>query len=485
MAERQGSRLTLSAAFDWVEPARLFPALFPADENAVWLEAGVGDAAGQTWFGTASASSWAVTARALERQVRVSRPDGGAAFERPGGILETLRGLAGPPSTAAGDVHLGWAGWLGYEVGAVLTGAPVAETRGPDAALLLVDRAVVFDHNTRVVTAVAGERASPDAWFAAVAAAVEASRGGGGRAAPAASAAPEPIHPAQNTGVSRPVSSVRWRHDDAAYVGLIAQCQEAIRRGDAYQLCLTNQAHVAGRFDPLEVWNALRRTSPTGSGALIRIDGISLVSASPERFLTVSASGHVSTRPIKGTRPRGGTAERDAQLRSELLASAKERAENIMIVDLMRNDLSRVCEPGSVTVTQALDVETYAQVHQLVSTIEGQLAAGADAYDAVAACLPAASMTGAPRLAAMRLLHELERGSRGAYAGCFGRFGLDGSAALGVVIRTIVLEEGGASVGTGGGITALSVPDEEVREMQLKAEALLAVLESASHLPNG
>jgi para-aminobenzoate synthetase component 1 len=220
----------------------------------------------------------------------------------------------------------------------------------------------------------------------------------------------------------------------------------------------------------------VRASSPTHHGALIRIGGVSLLSASPERFLDIDPAGAVTTRPIKGTRPRSSEAAVDAELADELRASEKERAENLMIVDLMRNDLTRVCELGSVSVTELLEVESYAHVHQLVSTVRGQLEAGRSPIDAIEACFPAGSMTGAPKRRATELLDGLEQRARGLYAGAFGYVGLDGRVDLAMTIRTIVLDAAGATVGTGGGITALSVPSEELAEAKLKAAALLAAL---------
>ncbi len=218
---------------------------------------------------------------------------------------------------------------------------------------------------------------------------------------------------------------------------------------------------MEGAFDPVAVYARLRAQSPSHHGALLRIGAISLLSSSPERFLEVAPGpgAIVRTHPIKGTRPRATDAASDARLRDELLASEKERAENIMIVDLMRNDLARVSEPGSVTVPSLLDVESYAQVHQLVSSIEGRLRPGLDGVDAIAACLPAGSMTGAPKQRATEILDTLERRARGLYAGAFGYLGRDGRVDLAMTIRSIVIDERGATIGTGGGITALSVPD--------------------------
>ena len=204
--------------------------------------------------------------------------------------------------------------------------------------------------------------------------------------------------------------------------------------------------------------------------------GVSVLSSTPEIFLAVTADGTVESRPIKGTRRRGATPVEDRALVAELVGSEKERAENLMIVDLVRNDLSRVCAVGSVTVPHLLEVESYAQVHQLVSTVRGSLDERSTGIDAVRACFPAGSMTGAPKLSAVRLLDALEQRPRGIYSGAFGYFGLDGRIELAMTIRTIVIDANGATIGTGGGITALSVPEEEIEETRIKAAALLRAL---------
>jgi len=274
--------------------------------------------------------------------------------------------------------------------------------------------------------------------------------------------------------------AVRWRHHSGHYAYLIAECQAAIVRGDAYQLCLTNRVDVDVRPDPAEAYLALRASSPTHHGGYVRFGDVALLSASPEQFLHVDRDGVVSTKPMKGTRPRGADPAVDERLRRELLESDKERAENLMIVDLMRNDLGRIAELGTVTVPSLLEVEEYAHVHQLVSTVRARIRHPLTVLDVVQSAFPAGSMTGAPKRSAMTILHALEAGPRGVYSGAFGYLGVDGSADLAMVIRSIVLTPAGASVGTGGGITALSVAAEEIEETRVKARALLVVLGAAS-----
>ncbi|BDZ46611.1 anthranilate synthase component I family protein [Naasia aerilata] len=317
-----------------------------------------------------------------------------------------------------------------------------------------MDRALAFDHDSRSVRSLAGN----DDWMAAAEKALAA--GSVPESADAPAEVPEP----------------EWRHDDAEYLRMIEACQEAITRGDAYVLCLTDTATVRDAVDGWTAYRRLRRSSPTHSAGYLRLGGTELVSASPERFLEVTAGGTARSRPIKGTRPRHPDPARDRALADELGASDKERAENLMIVDLVRNDLSRVAEVGTVRVPQLFAVESYPQVHQLVSTVEAQLAPGRTAADAVRALFPAGSMTGAPKASAMAILAALERGPRGVYSGTFGYISRTGAAALAMVIRSIVIEDGIATVGAGGGITALSDPDEELAEKKLKANALLAAL---------
>jgi anthranilate/para-aminobenzoate synthase component I len=200
------------------------------------------------------------------------------------------------------------------------------------------------------------------------------------------------------------------------------------------------------------------------------------VSASPEQFLHSDSKGLISSKPIKGTRRRGANSAEDAEIAKELAENEKERAENLMIVDLMRNDFGRVCEVGSVDVPVLFAVETYATVHQLVSTVQGQLRQDASALDALNASFPGGSMTGAPKHRAIEIIQELEGGPRGIYSGAIGFLGADGSADLGMTIRSIVFRGGRASIGVGGGITIDSNPAAELEETKLKAKALLRSL---------
>lgn len=269
---------------------------------------------------------------------------------------------------------------------------------------------------------------------------------------------------------------VRWRDSTGDYRQIIHRAQGAIRDGDAYQVCVTTQLEVDESVDPVALHRVIRQTNPTHHQVLVRSGDTSLVCASPETFLDITAAGLVTTRPIKGTRPRGETPAEDQRLAQELLESDKERAENLMIVDLMRNDLSCVSEVGSVSVPELLVLESYASVHQLVSTVTAQLGGDVDLVDVLDATFPAGSMTGAPKRRAVELLAQWESGPRGYYSGVIGVWRPDGSASLAMTIRTAVITPQGLSIGVGGGITALSDADSEVAEVGIKAMPFLRAL---------
>ncbi|MGP5082988.1 anthranilate synthase component I family protein [Corynebacterium variabile] len=221
------------------------------------------------------------------------------------------------------------------------------------------------------------------------------------------------------------------------------------------------------------MYTALRRDNPAPFASFLRLPGVTVMSTSPERFLRVSVDGLVTSSPIKGTRPVGDTGEEDLRIRAELQRSEKDRAENLMIVDLVRHDLGRVAAPGTVQVPELFSIESYATVHQLVSTVTARLGEGHTGVDAVRASFPPGSMTGAPKERTMRILEELEDAPRGVYSGAVGYFSLDGAVDLSVVIRTLVAvgTEGQRrlSYGVGGAVVAQSDPDAEYDETVIKA----------------
>lgn len=438
----------------WADPASLFAQREAREDVAFWLDAGAdadsAETPGWSYLGSGTGVPDVVQTPALAA-IAVGRAH---------------------DLWPAGPFRGGWIGWTDYESGAARAGAPVA---GADddvrvSAWIRADRFLAFDHANREV------------WAAAIPSDVDdVAADAQERVDAAADGDPgcRPDEPGAENGAEQSSAMTRAtaRHTPERYARLVEDCRELIRQGEAYQLCLTTRFEVphVGVGAAAKIYERLRRSSPAHHAAYLRVGDTAVLSATPERFLSVRGE-RVWTSPIKGTRPRGGDADADAALAADLASSPKERSENVMIVDLMRNDLARVCEPGTVVVESLLDVESYPQVHQLVSTVSGRLRTGVTVEDLLARTFPAGSMTGAPKLSAMTHLHELEHGARGIFSGALGWIGDDGDVELAMVIRTIVLTGGRAIVGAGGGITWRSVAAEEVREVALKAHAPLAAV---------
>ena len=267
---------------------------------------------------------------------------------------------------------------------------------------------------------------------------------------------------------------------DEEYLAAFARVQERLHAGDTYEVNLTHRLEVASGLDPLAAYLRLRELNPAPYAGFLQHDVPGarawLLSSSPERFATIGADRVLETKPIKGTTPRSDDPAQDAAHRERLAADPRYRAENLMIVDLLRHDVASVCEVGSVEVPQLMEVESYASVHQLVSTVRGRLRDEVSTVEALRALFPAGSMTGAPKLRTMEVVEEVEATPRGAYSGAFGWISADGRADLGVVIRSLVTAgDGRWTIGTGGGITVLSDAADEHAEAALKAERLLRV----------
>ena len=260
-----------------------------------------------------------------------------------------------------------------------------------------------------------------------------------------------------------------------AYLAAVARIKDYIRAGDAYQVNLAQRFDAPLPCEPHELFRRLRRLSPAPFGAYLNFGPLQIVSSSPERFLQLR-DGRVETRPIKGTRPRGGTPAEEARRAQELLTSAKDRAELLMIVDLERNDLGRVCEYGSIRVDELCRLEAHPTVFHLVAIVSGKLRAGGDVFDCVRAAFPGGSITGAPKIRAMEIIDELEPCRRHLYTGSLGYIGFDGNADLNIAIRTILCHGGRAYYHVGGGIVADSDPESEYQETLDKGRAMRAAL---------
>jgi para-aminobenzoate synthetase len=468
------------------DPETAFLELIGGTEPSFWLDSSARTAgrARFSFLGDATGPlAERVTYDVARSQVTIAA--GTAEWTEPGPFLDWLgarldaRRVPDPglPFGFAG----GYVGWLGYELKAETGGDRVHHAATPDAALLFVDRFVAFDHDDERAYAVAV------ADEAGTAAATEWLRRTAARLARLARlAGTTGSGPARSTttlhtpGTDR---AVLRRHPPERYLELISLVQREIRDGETYEVCLTNQLHVPVDLDPLAAHLVARRTNPSPYGALIRLPDVGVVSSSPERFLRVDTDGTVEARPIKGTRRRGRTAEEDLALRTALGVSVKDRAENLMIVDLLRNDLGSVCQVGTVEVPELFVVESFTTVHQLVSTVRGRLRGDRTATDVVRAAFPGGSMTGAPKERTLRIIDRLEDGPRGPYSGALGWFSLTGATDLSIVIRTLVCTPGEVTIGTGGAIVALSDPVAELEETELKAEAALRTVAIASRAP--
>ncbi len=382
---------------------------------------------------------------------------------QPHGFLSAVR----TTQRTAPDADNGWVLALSYEYGVTLMGEHAASDETDSAELAFAmrsDAVLVLDHATQLAHLRGETEADLDRWM----------RDHG-------SALHRTLPRQKRVNEQSRSPHLAWRRSAAQYQADVRACQAAIAEGDAYVLCLTDTAECeADGVDPLHLYLALRDSGGGIRGGVLSLNGHSLVSVSPERFLSVRGT-HIATHPIKGTRPRGDSTAQDAILAEALASDPKERAENLMIVDLMRNDLNQVCEPGTVHTEGFLRVESHPRVHQLVSTVSGTLRAECDALDALVACFPGGSMTGAPKRSAVRLLADLETGPRGLYSGCFGWYGDSGDAELAMSIRCVELRNtpDGAQhawIGAGGGVTSDSDPEAEHAEKELKAAALIEAL---------
>ncbi|WP_298752416.1 aminodeoxychorismate synthase component I [uncultured Serinicoccus sp.] len=477
-------------------PVRLRARLLREDASRVRVlelhERLVGRAPSSVWLDSSDGSGWSVLADGrgpLSRELTHRVGEGAPLLDRVDAELDAWALEVAQERPGEVPWRPGLVGWIGYEVKAETGADPTGPHRSPwpDAWLLLVDRGVVLDHRTDQVWAVWVEDASTAdeqaRWVEEVVPVLRAATEPP-VAAPAGTAGEGPAPGAPVEGRPR-AAAPAWaaEDDEAGYLAKVRLAQAQIARGESYEICLTTAYRTsAPELDEGELYRALREVSPVPRGAWLRAPGLSVLSGSPERFVSVDAgSGAVEARPIKGTRPRGDSAEHDAALAADLATAVKDRAENLMIVDLLRNDLHRVCRSGSVHVPQLCAVETYATVHQLVSTVRGTLAPRMGPTDVLRACFPGGSMTGAPKVRTMEILDELEGRARGVYSGTIGWIGLDGSMDTSIVIRTLTRSTDGAlAFGVGGAVTALSHPAEEYAETRAKAQAMLRAVDRAA-----
>ncbi|MEU3017779.1 aminodeoxychorismate synthase component I [Nocardiopsis sp. NPDC007018] len=473
-----------------VDTERAFAHLYAGAEHSFWLDSSRPE--GPARFSFLGAGSETLTYDVGDRSVRVEGP--GGVHAEPGNVFEALdrrtchtrhsrdmpgtrhtcdprdaRDTSSPNSGSGGpgtggpstgglpfDFTGGYVGYFGYELKADC-GAQRAHTAAtPDAVWMRCDRFVAVDHHeNRTYAVCADDLPDADAWLQLTLTALE-------NLPPLPAPAP-PAAPVDLAGhLERPRDS---------YTDDVKTCLGHLADGESYEICLTNRVRLPDLGDggSLDAYRRLRAASPAPYAAFLRLGDVTVLSASPERFLRVDSERIAESRPIKGTAPRHPDPATDARVAAELRTGAKTRAENLMIVDLLRNDLGRVCEVGSVEVPAFMYTESYATVHQLVSTIRGRLRPDVSTLEAVRACFPGGSMTGAPKLRTMEIIDGLETSARGVYSGALGYVSHTGEADLSIVIRTAVRTDGGITVGAGGAIVLDSDPEEEYEEMLLKA----------------
>jgi para-aminobenzoate synthetase len=463
-----GPRVHHRTLATWCDPEAVFVALYGDRDHAVWLDSARAEPglARFSFMGAPEGPLGQVVRYDVATRVLTVDRDGTREELRESVLDYCKRELARLRADAPElpfDFVGGFAGYLGYELKAECGGTLVHRSPLPDAALVFCDRLIVFDHDERRVHLLAlaeGTRgAAAEQWLATT----ERRLSGVAQHAPPAPAM-----------AGAPAFAAREGRD--AYLANIGACLHEIVEGETYEVCLTTQLHSDGAIDPLAAYRALRARNPAPHAALLRLGDVSVLSSSPERFLRVDRERIVESKPIKGTAPRAAHPLEDAYRAAALRADDKSRAENLMIVDLVRNDLGRVCALGSVEVPVLMAVESYATVHQLVTTVRGRLRDDASAIDCIRAAFPGGSMTGAPKLRTMEIIDRLEAGPRGPYAGALGFLSVNGTADLSIVIRTLVASRRGLQIGSGGAIVAASDPDAEHDEMLLKARAVLTAV---------
>jgi para-aminobenzoate synthetase len=475
----------------------LFERLFGGAEHAFWLDSADAPTrlAKCSYLGTSAGADRCVLEYDVAEQ-RVKIHGTQSMQEEQGSIFDVLdrelaaralapAGAQGAPSVAAGEPPSasrslvgGFVGYVGYECKADCGSPNTHRSDVPDAVLMLANRVVAVDHVAKRTTLLAlcrdGDR-DAERWLdraeGAVRELLHAPPPERARPATSTSARQEPF-------IGEPVTFACGRGREQ-YLADILRCQSALAAGESYEVCLTDQISTSASPEPFELYRVLRRTNPAPFGAYLKLGELAVLSSSPERFLSVDRERRVEARPIKGTTPRSQDPVEDEALRSELTHDEKTYAEHLMIVDLLRNDLGRVCEVDSVRVPELMVVEDYATVHQLISTIVGVLEPTRTPVQCVRACFPGGSMTGAPKLRTMGIIDETERVARGVYSGAIGYFGLDGSVDLSIVIRTIVMRPGATTIGAGGAIVMQSDPEDEFDEILLKARAPMAAIAQA------
>ncbi len=408
----------------------------------------------------------------------VGLPSGGDPLQV---LAQTLQILHTPSDETLPPLVSGMVGYLAYDIVRRLEVLPDAnpdDLHLPELVMMLVSDMAILDHHSGEVWLVANAINFDDSPERAEQAWTDARDRVLAMTARLAEPAEALVAIADET-VALP-TIVRQRTPEQ-YMAAVAAAVEEIKAGEAFQIVPSQRFDLVTDADPLDVYRLLRRSNPSPYLYLLRLPGLAVVGSSPEALVTVQ-NGRAETHPIAGSRPRGRSAASDAAMEAELLADPKERAEHLMLVDLGRNDLGRVCNPGTVEVVEFMKVRRYSHIMHLEAAVVGELAPGRSALDVTLSCFPAGTLSGAPKVRAMQIIDGLEVSRRGLYGGGVGYFDFAGNSDVAIAIRTAVLKNGTAHVQAGAGIVADSVPASEEQEVQHKAAAVLRAIEAAHRL---
>jgi para-aminobenzoate synthetase len=458
------------------DPERVFVNLYGEHRYAFWLDSSKVDERSRFSFMGASGGplSSVISYDVATKRVNVARGVSNevhdeSIFDYLSREMKRLRYLS---DDLPFDFNCGFVGYFGYELKDDCEGDLPHQASTPDAAFIFADRVIAFDHYEKCVYLLCvTEPTSEDEgrrWIAETAARLESM--------------PE-LEPIEQPA-GEPTAEFYLSRSHQQYLDDIARVKQYLTDGDSYEVCLTNKVRTDIQPEPLPLYRTLRHINPAPFSSYLRFGDTSVLSSSPERFMSVGRDRWIEAKPIKGTCPRGADRAEDLRLAEELRTDEKTRAENLMICDLLRNDLGVVCDIGTVHVPHLMAIESYETVHQMVSTIRGRLRDDVEPPDGIRACFPGGSMTGAPKKRTMEIIDELEGEARGVYSGAIGYLGLSGGCDLNIVIRTIVMDGETTTIGTGGAIVMQSDHEAEYQEIMLKARALINAL-AAYAAPGG
>jgi para-aminobenzoate synthetase len=475
--KRAGARANLELQVKRIDsvydPELAFVHLYGESPDAFWLDSSMLDERTRFSFMGDAAGPLASTIDydAHSGELRVT-PSGGetevlreSVFDYLAREMRRLRHLS---DELPFDFNCGFAGYFGYELKADCGGSKAHRSTMPDAHFVFADRMIAFDHVERCAyvlgVAERGEGEDLERWIAETSLRL---------------ASLPPISELEWSEVATERDPVEFRlsRSHRRYLEDIEACKRYLIDGETYEICLTNKITAEASPDPLPLYRTLRRVNPAPFSAFLRMGEAAVISSSPERFLSIGRDRWAEAKPIKGTTRRAEDPAEDMRLAEELRTGEKNRAENLMITDLLRNDLGVVCEIGTVHVPYLMHVESYETVHQLVSTVRGQLREELEPPDCIRACFPGGSMTGAPKKRTMELIDGLEGEARGVYSGAIGYLGLSGGCDLNIVIRTIVMDGETTTIGVGGAIVMQSDAEDEYQETLLKGRAPMQAID--------